>query len=762
MKRITFFLLFGIILFTTCNKEPEETILGYDGIVVTILEDSDYNIVALSEDGEKICLKTDSQNASIEAVYSDEEDNTIVVSGDPEGRPTMMVINDFVFLFDNLKNNTCGVAMIAPDGTKTIEKEVSFDASYFTIGNKKSINPDGDDPLMTASKWLTGGACILGGVASLATLWTGAGAVAIGTVTLSACGSWLTTSLLDNGIDHLEDYLVEEIDDFNEFASSQNTSSNAITANATSSSDNAIAVIEDNIESISEARDEINPDLGNIIVTSPSKGDIWKMGNLSMIKWATGSLGGKVKIQLDIPNSLHGTITPNGTDNSGFYYDYEIQTTLKEGHEYRIKVTSLLYPDKYDYSEYFSIVGKLPEGENPIADFTASTTAITEGEIIIFSDQSTNAPTSWSWDFGDGGTSSEQSPSHIYSTAGTYTVELTATNNIGSDSESKTNYITVGEAGDSPIADFTASTTAITEGETITFSDQSTNAPTSWSWDFGDGGTGSDQNPTHSYSTAGTYTVELTATNNIGSDTEIKTNYIVVSEGGSSGEIGTVSDYDGNTYNTIQIGTQTWMAENLKTTHYANGTEIPLVENTTDWDNLGYTNKAMCYYDNSSTNANTYGALYTWAAAMNGANSSSSNPSNVQGVCPSGWHLPSDAEWKQLETYLGMSQADVDDSGYGYRGTNEGSKLAGNSGLWNDGDLENNAAFGTSGFTALPGGYRGYDGTFYILGEGANFWIAEEDISSYAWRRKLDFNHSGVVRYRSDNRNGFSVRCVKD
>nr|MDA3821321.1 FISUMP domain-containing protein [Bacteroidales bacterium] len=109
------------------------------------------------------------------------------------------------------------------------------------------------------------------------------------------------------------------------------------------------------------------------------------------------------------------------------------------------------------------------------------------------------------------------------------------------------------------------------------------------------------------------------------------------------GETGTVTDYDNNTYNTVKIGNQWWMAENLKTTHYANGTEIQLIENTSTWAALGFEVKAMCYYDNSSTNANTYGALYNWAAAMNGANSSYSNPSLVQGVCPAGWHLPSDA-----------------------------------------------------------------------------------------------------------------------
>ncbi len=115
----------------------------------------------------------------------------------------------------------------------------------------------------------------------------------------------------------------------------------------------------------------------------------------------------------------------------------------------------------------------------------------------------------------------------------------------------------------------------------------------------------------------------------------------------SSGE--TVTDIDLNVYQTVQIGDQIWMAENLKTTRYADGSDIPLVEGSVEWDALTATGKAYCWYDNSTTNRDIYGGLYTWSAAMNGAASSEANPSGVQGVCPDGWHLPSDAEWKELE-----------------------------------------------------------------------------------------------------------------
>ena len=261
--------------------------------------------------------------------------------------------------------------------------------------------------------------------------------------------------------------------------------------------------------------------------------------------------------------------------------------------------------------------------------------------------------------------------------------------------------------------------------------------------------------------TTGSHTLKATAKDNSGESTSDEI-AVFLTEGDSISETGTVSDYNGNTYNTIKIGNQWLMTENLKATHYANGTKIHLVENTNDWDNLGNNDKAMCYYDNSSTNANDYGALYTWAAAMNGANSSSSTPSNVQGVCPSGWHLPSDEEWKQLEMYLGMSQTDADDTEY--RGTNEGSKIAGNSGLWTDGNLENDAAFGTSGFTALPGGNRGGCGKFRHLGKNADFWSATENYAgaSFAWGRDLGYDTSKVVRNYVYKPGGLSVRCIKD
>jgi len=226
-------------------------------------------------------------------------------------------------------------------------------------------------------------------------------------------------------------------------------------------------------------------------------------------------------------------------------------------------------------------------------------------------------------------------------------------------------------------------------------------------------------------------------------------------------ELGTIIDYNGNKYNTIQLGEQWWMVSNLKTTHYADGTQIPLVEGIIEWESLSYTDKAYCYYNNSTNNeARGYGALYTWPAVMNGSASSENNPSEVQGVCPNGWHVPSDSEWKELEMFLGMSPDTVD--AIGYRGINIGSKLASSPDGWVDGYLDSNPEFGSSGFNAKPGGGRRYDGTFGHKGDNANFWTATEYSNIRAWGRHIYSSYSSVHRYRNAKSDGFSVRCVKD
>lgn len=235
----------------------------------------------------------------------------------------------------------------------------------------------------------------------------------------------------------------------------------------------------------------------------------------------------------------------------------------------------------------------------------------------------------------------------------------------------------------------------------------------------------------------------------------------------TTGSSTTVTDFDGNVYNTVTIGTQVWMKENLKTTHYADGTAIPLVTGTSNWDALTATSKAYCWYDDDISNKATYGALYTRAAAMNGAASTTANPSGIQGVCPTGWHLPSEAEWKQMENYLA-------DNGYNYDGTTGGGRgkiaksLASTNGWTSSpntgavGNTDYPAYRNKSGFTALPGGARNYGGAFYGIGDYGYWWNATEYHTISAWNRFMLYYYSSGYWSSNYEELGLSVRCVRD
>jgi uncharacterized protein (TIGR02145 family) len=209
--------------------------------------------------------------------------------------------------------------------------------------------------------------------------------------------------------------------------------------------------------------------------------------------------------------------------------------------------------------------------------------------------------------------------------------------------------------------------------------------------------------------------------------------------------IGTVTDIDGNLYYTVKIGDQWWMLENLKVAHYRNGDPIPHVTDAGEWEGLSI--GAYCEYDNDPTNVGTYGRLYNWHAVSDSRN-----------IAPEGWHVPTDSEWKQLEMFLGMSQAGAD--GTGWRGTDEGDKLkeAGTT-LWNPLDA---GATNESGFSGLPGGYCDYSGYFYGIGDYALFWCSTQFDIEFAWYRGLSYGFSWIDRSLNEKTYGFSVRCVRD
>ncbi len=207
-------------------------------------------------------------------------------------------------------------------------------------------------------------------------------------------------------------------------------------------------------------------------------------------------------------------------------------------------------------------------------------------------------------------------------------------------------------------------------------------------------------------------------------------------------------DIDDNNYKTIQIGNQQWMAENLKVTHYSDGTLIQFLKSATAWAELSPLDKAYCVYNNDASYGAVYGALYTWSAAMNGAVSSDENPSGIQGICPSGWHLPSETEWQELYIYLGGEQA-------------AGGKLkeAGTN-IW---FTPNTGATNESGFSAFPGGYRKINGVYENEGRNGVWWSsAENEISpeNMAIGRGMYYDNSVLSIFPWNKESGFSVRCV--
>ncbi len=196
----------------------------------------------------------------------------------------------------------------------------------------------------------------------------------------------------------------------------------------------------------------------------------------------------------------------------------------------------------------------------PVANLTGLPTSGTAPLAVQFSDSSSNVPTSWQWSFGDGtANSTVQNPVHTYNAAGTYNVTLTATNAGGSGSLQKTGYIVV--TMPAPVAGFTATPTSGNAMLAVQFTDTSTNAPTSWQWNFGDGmGNSTAQNPQHTYMTAGTYTVTLTATNAAGSGSLARAGYITVTVD-LTGYNSRLSSIDGPAQ--ISLGTENWYSFNV-------------------------------------------------------------------------------------------------------------------------------------------------------------------------------------------------------
>ena len=213
----------------------------------------------------------------------------------------------------------------------------------------------------------------------------------------------------------------------------------------------------------------------------------------------------------------------------------------------------------------------------------------------------------------------------------------------------------------------------------------------------------------------GSHLIKATCEDNIGS---ISTDEISITLTGGGNTTGSFTDpRDGKDYKTVNIGNQTWMAENLN------------FETINSW-----------WHGDDINNGNIHGRLYTWEAAMT--------------ACPQGWHLPSDDEWKQFELNLGMSQTDVDMEGI--RG--EAGRRIKSTYSWN----ENGNGTNETGFNGLASGFRYVDGEFSILGYDGHWWTSTENGTKYAWDRSLHYTYDGIERDNDNKLGGFSVRCLKD
>jgi uncharacterized protein (TIGR02145 family) len=214
----------------------------------------------------------------------------------------------------------------------------------------------------------------------------------------------------------------------------------------------------------------------------------------------------------------------------------------------------------------------------------------------------------------------------------------------------------------------------------------------------------------------------------------------------------TITDVDGNVYHKVIIGTQTWMVENLKVTHYNDGSIISEITDNDEWSDI--TDGAYCNYDNYSGNVTNYGRLYNWYAVKTGK------------LAPKGWHVPTDAEYTLLENYLIAH-------GYNYDGTVSDNKIAkalASKKYWNTssvagapGNTDYEKYRNKSGFTALPGGYRNDDdGKFIDAGNFGNWWTSSIRNTSEAWRFNIGYRNNFVIYYYVNKKCGFSVRCIKD
>lgn len=247
-------------------------------------------------------------------------------------------------------------------------------------------------------------------------------------------------------------------------------------------------------------------------------------------------------------------------------------------------------------------------------------------------------------------------------------------------------------------------------------------------------GTGSFSSNLTGLTASTTYYMRAYAANSNGTSYGNELSFIPSANGNIISNLGAGVTFNGYNYLSIVLGNgQEWMSENLRTTVYANGDTIPNVTNATEWSNLA--TGAWCHYNNFSGSENPYGKLYNWYTVNDSRN-----------VCPTGWHVPSNAEWTVLRNYLGA--------------VNIGGKMKSTgTQYWL---TPNTYATNESGFSGLPGGNRTHLGTFQNTGYVSYYWNSQENDPNDAMSYILHFNSGSLGASLMPKRYGFSVRCIKD
>lgn len=447
-------------------------------------------------------------------------------------------------------------------------------------------------------------------------------------------------------------------------------------------------------------------------------------------------------------DSIFINISANDPDGSIYMVGYSINgisidSSLSNIYKAYLGTDSLLKPKKYLLQAYciddmnnrslveleINIIEK--QGHPPVSNFFADSTTGFRPFTVSFIDSSINSPDTWLWKFGDESTSSDKSPIFTFNNPGFYTVTLTTSNKHGSNTIIKQNFIHVLDPINHPKADFMAETSTGAAPLTVSFIDKSLGEPTNWKWKFGDGYESISQNPIHTYNQPGEYTVVLITSNEFGVDSLVKENFVLVSEQvtGCNG-ITSVEDKDGNVYNTVEIGDQCWLKENLKVGSMISGSNQMLDNNVIE---------KYCF-NNLPENCEIYGALYQWDEVMQ------YQPEAIQGICPDGWHVPTNEEWSTLVEFLG--------------GPFEAGGHLKEVGIENW-DSPNTGATNQSDFTGIPGGY--INNNFYGFRRSLIMWSSTEYNQSSAYSRVIH-NNSPNISITSDYNKltGRSVRCIKD